>query len=368
MTDERASAEREVEIAVVDRALATAWSAESAARPRIATIVSVLRARATPDREAQISRALAEVGAIQRARVILVVTASGSTNARAEVALLRDRTGKASGESIRVTAPSFDRGWIEATVAPWVDGELPLVLWSPDGVPLHDAIDFGARRTVSVVDLAAIALGDLPAAIARAIAWTAHEGRILGDLTWQRLRIWQDLVARFFDDPRCVGDLDDPRRLRMRFAAGRGFDEGRVPIPIAVEPLLFASWLSTQLGFAPESWLDVGTARLRRGDAQLTLLFEPAARTDLPEGALVEVELTTGTGRYRVHRDDDPRVVCWEGDRAGTPMPDQCLRIDSVEETALLSRIMERAAPDGLLERSFGVLAKLLEARRIGGR
>ncbi len=90
----------------------------------------------------------------------------------------------------------------------------------------------------------------------------AREGRskiAIADLAWTRIGVWQEMCARFFDDPnmRPLAQHVDSLRLVQMSPAGER---------LGAEPGLFLGWIATRLGWRIETL--GGTIRFRRADGK----------------------------------------------------------------------------------------------------
>ena len=79
------------------------------------------------------------------------------------------------------------------------------------------------------------------------------------------------------------------------------------------------------------------------------------------DGSLLSVELHAGPGCYAVKRqEENPFVICWEGERPGVPFPNQCVRSHILDDGTLLERVLLRPVRDPLYEASLSLAATLV--------
>ncbi len=179
----------------------------------------------------------------------------------------------------------------------------------------------------------------------------------VADLAWTRLSTWQELAARFFDDPanRSLAASVDAITLTQASAPGSA---------LGSETALFLGWLSSSLGLEIERL--GGSIRLRRKDGgKVALRFVSTPR---PEGvapatlAGVKIEAShdgaTLVGsivrELASGRPDDPTpdadVLEWSLARSGHPRMEQRVRLGSNKGARQLQRTLQRPAHDPLLE------------------
>jgi glucose-6-phosphate dehydrogenase assembly protein OpcA len=178
----------------------------------------------------------------------------------------------------------------------------------------------------------------------------------LADFCWQRLRTWQELMARFFDVPEAAADLAAPRALQIQFQK-----RTRAPEAVSNQAALYIGWLATRLDLRKVEWPNENSVRLVSPESELLVEFSAVDRPGVVEGSLVDVTLRAGEGTYRVHRSvEDCSVICWEGDRPGAPFPNQCVRANFLDDGMLLDRVLQRPLRDPLYEASLAAAASLV--------
>lgn len=321
----------------VEGQLRKLWEAEGRSAPtRTMTLVAMCE---TTEHVPIANQALAHAAPRHGARSVLVSFEHGSSGIEAEVSLHKSPTGVPCAELIRIHAHADARGFVADAVARLLAPDLPALVWwvgdLPDREVLLDRVATIARATIAIVDANAMDLRDLPAL--QALAASASRVAI-ADFCWHRLRSWQELMARFFDVPEAAADLAAPRSLTIQF-----HQRGRDPERASNQAVLFAGWLSARLG------------------KKLAVEYVPVTRAGLVDGSLVDVTLRAGEGTYRVHRaDDDPSVVCWEGERPNVPFPNQCVRTTMPDDGTLLDRVLQRPLRDPLYEASLAAAAALV--------
>jgi glucose-6-phosphate dehydrogenase assembly protein OpcA len=340
----------------VDAELRKHWDAAGRSTPtRTMTLVALCETR---EHVPVAERAMAHATARHGARSLLVEWCGGAeARIDARVTLRRSPRGEPCSESIHLLVHGDARTFVPDAVSRLLAPDLPALIWwvgdLPDQEVLLDRVATVARATIAIVDANAMDLRDLPVldGLARRTAKVA-----LADFCWQRLRTWQELMARFFDVPEAAADLEQPRALQIRFQK-----RARDPEPVSNQAALYAGWLATRLGLRKVDWPTESRARLVSPEGELLLDFTSVDRPGVFEGSLVDVTLHAGDGTYRVHRsEEDSGVICWEGERPNAPFPNQCVRTHVLDDGALLDRILQRPLRDPLYEASLAAAASLI--------
>ena len=179
---------------------------------------------------------------------------------------------------------------LSGVVAPLLIHDLPTHVWWPGDPPFDDPVfeqlvEMGDRVLFDTSDF-----GDLLGGLRR-LAGLRHASGV-GDLSWERLAWWQELTAQFFDAPRFRRYLPNLSRLLIRYAVapegGHGTDadadeaQPGVSSPMA-EPLLYAGWIATRLGWRRHRTLEPLHGRRLQAPARGTPRdgrARPAARGD----------------------------------------------------------------------------------------
>jgi len=340
----------------IDAELRREWETAGRSTPtRTMTLVALCE---THKHAPVAEQAMAYAAARHGARSILVEWCGGQApHMDARVELRRSPQGVPCAEAVHLFVHGDAREFVPDAVVRLLAPDLPALVWwvgdLPDEEVLLDRVATIARATIAIVDANAMDLRDLPVldSLARRTAKVA-----LADFCWQRLRTWQELMARFFDVPEAAGDLATPRSLRVEFQR-----RTRDPEPLSNQAALYVGWLATRLGLRKVDWPTESQLRLASPEGELLVDFVAVDRPGVAEGSLVDVTLRAGEGHYCVHRAaDDSSVICWEGDRPGAPFPNQCVRAQVLDDGALLDRILQRPLRDPLYEASLAAAASLV--------
>jgi glucose-6-phosphate dehydrogenase assembly protein OpcA len=213
-------------------------------------------------------------------------------------------------------------------VAPLLIHDLPTHVWWPGDPPFADPVfqqlvDVADRLIVDSADF-----GDLLTGMRRLATLRRRSG--VGDLAWGRLAWWQELTAQFFDAPRFRRYLPNLSRLHLRYAvpppgaaAPRDGDVAPGVVAPMAQPLLFAGWIATRLGWRRDRTIEPladGRLRLRlEGRYEMVdLLLEPVETDTLRPGELVALRLRAlgeaGAAEFIVDRAGDEATVATNAD------------------------------------------------------
>lgn len=118
----------------------------------------------------------------------------------------------------------------------------------------------------------------------------------LGDVNWQRIRPWRELIAQFFDDPASLAFLDQLARVQIEYSAGLNGNQSAA--------ILMMAWLASSLGWrvVPGSYEreDMNRrARFAHPDSEnepareITVLIRLEEQNDAAPGELTSVRLET---------------------------------------------------------------------------
>jgi glucose-6-phosphate dehydrogenase assembly protein OpcA len=188
-------------------------------------------------------------------------------------------------------------------------------------------------------------------------AYGAHRERpVVGDLTWIRLESWRDVIASFFDtgpDREALAKITD---VTIR-AGGPAADSG-----LTVPAAYLAGWLTSRLGWKPDR--EPFVAR-RRGKGRAIFRFERAADLEPGQVGLVRLEArdagppVTFVAERLSPRGREVRLTV---ERDGTcPLP-SVLKLNSVEEHALLCDEIDRESNDPVFETALSTALRLVVA------
>jgi glucose-6-phosphate dehydrogenase assembly protein OpcA len=363
---------KKVPIEKVDAELRTRWlNAGREGKPITRTqTMSIVAVCETPAHASAAHEAVAIASGVHGARTIVVVADDAAEPSITAEISLHPRDGKPSlpgGEEVRLEAHGAARAWIPDTVGKLLAPDVPVYFWWVGDLPDDDAL---FDQVAPLSQLAIFNSNDMDLRDLDALAAIGERGKkrfALGDFAWHRLRTWQELTARFFDESTCATELSAMSRAAITFCPR---DHGeRTHDPISNQAALFAGWLAHVLGWKLDAWktpLDAKapTALLTRKDGgKLELSFPIVPRQDVPAGAIVAIDLASKSGKFHIARDEqDPYVVCWSGERPGAVVPAQCVRVHPPDIPRILAHILERPIRDPLFEASLRAAAALVSS------
>ena len=147
----------------------------------------------------------------------------------------------AEGVTLHVEGPPA--GHLESFAGPLLIPDLPVFLWYPNGdIPASPRCD-GMSALAGRIVLDTGAADDLEGSLRAVAHLVGHEeSPAVGDLQWSALSPWRSLVTDLFAPPERAGELQKIRRVEVQYAPDAGS-----------RALLFSGWLSSCLGWRPES-------------------------------------------------------------------------------------------------------------------
>jgi glucose-6-phosphate dehydrogenase assembly protein OpcA len=196
-----------------------------------------------------------------------------------------------------------------------------------------------------------------------------EEGRpAFADMAWTRIAPWQDLCARFFDDPR-TEHAATISRVTIHQASEAG-------APLGSEGALLLGWLGNRLGW--RAGRTDGALRVRRADGQEVQVQVGAVPR--PEGvaplalASLTVESSTGgvalkgtierelaSGVDMSGKTADADVLTWRLDVAGQAIIEQRVRLRANNGARILDRTLHRPLVDLVLVEAVQFAEHFLE-------
>jgi len=217
---------------------------------------------------------------------------------------------------------------LSGVVAPLLIHDLPTFVWWPGDPPFEhpvfdQLVELGDRLVIDSADFSDPLHG------MRRLANLRHRSGV-GDLAWERLSIWQERIAQFFDAPRFRRYLPNLNRMVIRYAvpgAAGPRPDPEIPIHEVASPMaqavLLAGWLAARLEwrrFKTLEWLDGRGFRLRlEGRHEMVdLHIQPEVTDSLPAGELTSVHLRaygeTGAAEFIIDRSADEATVATNAD------------------------------------------------------
>lgn len=359
-----------VKIEDIEPTLAKAWQQIGSAA-QIST-VNVIALCAEPARFEATRQTLSEVLPSHPGRAIIAVLRGGSEariEASAQLACDDGRGREACGEEIVLDVHGGAVAWLPTAIERLLRPGSRVNLWwvgdLPDDYALYD-------KLTETVDRVTVNSEDIDLRDVRTLASRIGSTRgryALGDMNWVRLRMWQELLARFFDHPAVLAQLPHARTLTITATDHRR--PARAEEPAGTQGLLFAAWFAQRIGArtSQAKWTKpTGAIREveipRDTGGVLTVRFETAKRDDVFPGAIVGISLQTDEGaHFEIGREhDNHRVLGWSGTCSGAVIPKAVMRTDILDNAHMLARELARPVRDPLFEACLAAAADLAAA------
>ncbi len=254
---------------------------------------------------------------------------------------------------------------LEALLAP----EVPIVLVWLGRLHPHDAVfaQIAERADRVLIDSEFTSVQSL---VGLAGFAKAHPEIPVSDLAWTRLEPWQELLARFFDQPEHLPYASFIERVTIAQAC----DPGSV---VGSEAALLVGWLGTRLGIT--SYRAGGAIRYERPDGREVTFEvvsvprpEGVAPATVAEVALVATrdgntltgsvvrDLASGGQRGRT---TDADVVTWKLSTTEGVSQDQRVRLGTNKAAKWLERTLRRPSADPSLLESIAFAEKIADDR-----
>lgn len=193
----------------------------------------------------------------------------------------------------------------------------------------------------------------------------------IADLAWMRISMWQELLARFFDDE----DTQPLARAVTKLTLRQASDPG---VRLGADGALALGWIGTRLGLSV--YHTGGALRFARpdgGEVELSLGAVPRPPGVAPHSlAAVEVEAAIGGRSLHGHIErelgtglptastPDADVVRWMltyRDGAAERVAEHQLRLGSNKAAKWLERVLHRSASDAAFEESVAFAEKIVD-------
>ena len=237
------------------------------------------------DFRGEVENRLQRVGRFHPSRLILVAVESGRQRLSAVVRIGTDddaRSGAISVGRERVELQVGDRHLpkLDTIVDPLVVSDLTTMVWSPHR---HLVAVDALRRLAQIVLIDSQDAPDVDSALTRAD--DLSKDLYVVDLAWLRSTPWRERIAAAFDP--------EPERSRLSSIASVTVRHRDDSLAAAV---LFCGWMSSRLGWRPESLGHsggsyLGHARAKRSEVKICL---ESANQNAPGLAGVTIETASG--------------------------------------------------------------------------
>jgi glucose-6-phosphate dehydrogenase assembly protein OpcA len=354
----------------IERELRDIWAETAdAPRTRVCTmnLVVIAGSRDLAERYAPV---VDEVLASVPSRGILVAlepdAPAGTLDGSATAVAAAESQGSPS-ERVRLTVMGSTCARAASAVEALCVPEIPTTLVWLGRVHVDDPVFLALANQAErvILDTEYTSLGSLM----KLAAWTrAEAGRpAVADLAWTRLAIWQELCARFFDDPKMRGHAKGITRLTLQQASDPGTRLGS-------EGALLLGWLATRLDWKLQRL--GGAMRFRRPDGgSVTILLSSVPRpAEVAPSALagitVEAEAEGVTAKGSIVRDlrtglegqsHDADMVVWKLEVPFPVATEQRVRLRDNKGGKLLVRTLHRPVSDPTLSAAVAFAEQVFE-------
>jgi glucose-6-phosphate dehydrogenase assembly protein OpcA len=160
----------------------------------------------------------------------------------------------------------------------------------------------------------------------------------LRDLAWMRLRPWQDMIARFFDDPTLREELYSVRALRIVSGS-------------EAEALYLSGWLASALG-----WTATAHAEFSAADGtHIPFSSERAGRIR----RIRSIEVSTDETKYSATISDEDEHVVFVKASGRNETPGRFVPLQAVDSPSLLERAILEPRTDDLFETALRMVGTL---------
>lgn len=350
------------------------------ARASVLNLIVIVTDDAAADR---VVRTLLGLGVRHPSRAIVLVPQHGlpghpldariSTHCHDAVAA----EGRICYEEVVMTLRGECAEHLGGVVAPLLIHDLPTHVWWPGDPPFGHPVFEQLVELADRVIFDSADFVDLLGGLRRLGTLRRRSG--VGDLAWGRIGWWQELTAQFFDAPRFRRYLPNLSRLHLRYAVAPASAPERADYEVApgvvaplAQPLLFAGWISTRLGWRRDRTLeplDDGRFRIRlEGRYEMVdLLLEPVETDALSPGDLMALRLRAlgeaGAAEFIVDRDAvDEATVATNAD--GMTALLRRVSMEPPTEPELLSGQLAIESADRVYEDALRAAAIILASAR----
>ncbi len=320
-------------------------------RTAVLTLVAVCTDEASAEMASDVVR---RVASNHPARSIIVVADRNAApdGVDADLTLECSAIGGAEqicAESVRLTVRGESALHLSSVVMPLLLPDVPVALWLVGAPPLEQALHADVIEVCDRILLDSDAYDD-PMATLRALvgAHRRHGHLPVGDLAWERLLPWRELLAQSFDGSTMQPFIQGVRRVEIQSCGDRPSGEA----------WLLAGWLSSRLDW-PELWgpeialtckadahAEAGRLLAVHIDCGLdgrTAVVSVCSESGTTVTSIATAEGLSASGTMAAHKPDLHALVGRELQESG----EDRIYTEAVERAALLSHAERRRRPRG---------------------
>lgn len=356
MTD-IASAGIRIDVNAIEKSLSELWRGQQEGDDAVtrAALWNVVAHSSTDEHHATAAETLGRASAVVPQRTI-VVRADPAAEAELESWIsanchLVGGGKQVCSEEINIVAGGDRIHRVPPVVNALLIPDMPVAFWWLGDLPNeHEAyvellLEPADRLIVDSVHF------DSPADLALVTRIAEQTSTAPADLNWGRLEEWRAATASIFDPPTMRGRLRAIRRVRVIAGSSNHEFFGE-----SIESLLYASWLSAQLGHTVES-----SGAVEGAAGTIDYVFERRYQpTDVGAIALVEISFEDGACAS-ITRDRERGVLVANVD--GSVLMQSVTRTLNQRLDELIVRQLKRSDGDQVLRRVLPIALKL--AKRV---
>ncbi|MGD9890688.1 MAG: glucose-6-phosphate dehydrogenase assembly protein OpcA [Dehalococcoidia bacterium] len=345
--------------AELERALSELWQQAAAsgdgppvARTRVMTLVVYTEDREAASLATMVADALPERHPSRGIIVHVSPSEDGPLSAGISIQCLVNPVGerRVCSEQITVTGGGTSRPLLFGAITPLLITDLPATFWWTGRPRPADPVFLQfARGAVDRVVLDSGLFRDPGAGLIALARWKEDRRRraAIGDLAWERLREWRQLLAQTMDPPEARGHLRSITDVTIEYL-------GESTIP--EESLLLAGWLAATLRWQPFDSPAPGVVTFSAGDRSVTLRLRSVVAGRGVAG-IHSVRLNAGGAGYLVRVDDQAGLgQCIATSEAKEPL-ERMVPLFDHDPVDLIVRALGRRGQDVVYEAALSAAA-----------
>lgn len=243
------------------------------------------------------------------------------------------------GERVEIGVAGMSTEQIRELTASLTMNELPTLLWwTGKGITGQPNFDALVHLADSLVVDSSGTRNDNATVVELVRFLDSRRSVGIRDLAWMRLRPWQDMIARFFDDPTLREELYSVRSLQII----SGSD---------AEALYLGGWLASRLGWTASGHDEFSD----QSGVRIPFRSERAGRIR----RVRSVELTTTTTTYNATVSDDDETLVVVKASGKNAMNGRFVPLQAVDSPSLLERAILEGSTDEVFETALRMVGAL---------
>jgi glucose-6-phosphate dehydrogenase assembly protein OpcA len=349
----------ELDSATLERALSELWQQAAAAgdgppvaRTRVMTLIVYTEDEAAAELATAVADALPERHPSRGIIVHISPSEDRPLSAGISIQCLINPSGerKVCSEQITVRGGGTSRPLLFGAITPLLITDLPATFWWTGRPRPADPVFLQfARGAVDRVVLDSGLFRDPGAGLISLARWKEDRRRrtAIGDLAWERLREWRQLLAQTMDPPDARGHLRSIAEVTIEYL-------GESTIP--EESLLLAGWLAATLRWQPFDSPAPGVVTFGAGNQTVTLRLRPVT-SERGVAGIHSIRLTAGDAEYLVRADDQPGLGQCTATFEAKESLDRMVPLFDHDPVDLIVRALGRRGHDPVYEAALSAAA-----------